>query len=124
MVLGEPKLSFDSFDLSILEFYRNDPRYYYRTDGISGWISVKDKFYHSDQMPKSDKVILESFGFSYDESMNRAVAVFLIYLSRLSPQHQQIWNAKILEAVSYTHLRAHETVLDLVCRLLLEKKKQ
>ena len=28
------------------------------------------------------------------------------------------------EAVSYTHLRAHETVLDLVCRLLLEKKKK
>ena len=26
-------------------------------------------------------------------------------------------------AVSYTHLRAHETVLDLVCRLLLEKKQ-
>ena len=26
--------------------------------------------------------------------------------------------------VSYTHLRAHETVLDLVCRLLLDKKKQ
>ena len=25
--------------------------------------------------------------------------------------------------VSYTHLRAHETVLDIVCRLLLEKKK-
>ncbi len=25
---------------------------------------------------------------------------------------------------SYTHLRAHETVLDLVCRLLLEKKKK
>ena len=25
--------------------------------------------------------------------------------------------------VSYTHLRAHETVLDLVCRLLLEKTK-
>ena len=25
-------------------------------------------------------------------------------------------------AVSYTHLRAHETVLDLVCRLLLETK--
>ena len=28
-----------------------------------------------------------------------------------------------LNPVSYTHLRAHETVLDLVCRLLLEKKK-
>src|SRR5665811_1590208 len=31
--------------------------------------------------------------------------------------HENIWS------VSYTHLRAHETVLDLVCRLLLEKKK-
>ena len=29
-----------------------------------------------------------------------------------------------MEAVSYTHLRAHETVLDLVCRLLLDKKTQ
>ena len=28
------------------------------------------------------------------------------------------------EPVSYTHLRAHETVLDLVCRILLEKKKK
>ena len=30
----------------------------------------------------------------------------------------------VYHSVSYTHLRAHETVLDLVCRLLLEKKKQ
>ena len=30
---------------------------------------------------------------------------------------------EMCKAVSYTHLRAHETVLDLVCRLLLEKKK-
>ena len=29
----------------------------------------------------------------------------------------------IAKAVSYTHLRAHETVLDLVFRLLLEKKQ-
>ncbi|VTU62654.1 hypothetical protein AMBR_JPGBJEAN_02775 [Lacticaseibacillus rhamnosus] len=29
-----------------------------------------------------------------------------------------------LGAVSYTHLRAHETRGNLVCRLLLEKKKQ
>ncbi|WDT36850.1 hypothetical protein PVA38_11660 [Streptococcus pneumoniae D39] len=35
------------------------------------------------------------------------------------------WTAKSdTEPVSYTHLRAHETVLDLVCRLLLEKKKK
>ena len=29
-----------------------------------------------------------------------------------------------LPAVSYTHLRAHETGRNLVCRLLLEKKKK
>src|SRR5450756_390057 len=29
-----------------------------------------------------------------------------------------------MSAVSYTHLRAHETRHDLVCRLLLEKKKK
>src|SRR5678815_5867428 len=30
----------------------------------------------------------------------------------------------VAEAVSYTHLRAHETPEHLVCRLLLEKKKK
>src|SRR5665811_2133342 len=38
------------------------------------------------------------------------------------PSHQSVRNP-LTRAVSYTHLRAHETVLDLVCRLLLEKKK-
>src|SRR5665811_2539770 len=34
------------------------------------------------------------------------------------------WPGYVCAPVSYTHLRAHETVLDLVCRLLLEKKKK
>ena len=34
------------------------------------------------------------------------------------------WIFAVGAPVSYTHLRAHETVLDLVCRLLLEKKKK
>ena len=34
------------------------------------------------------------------------------------------YNGGAGEAVSYTHLRAHETGLKLVCRLLLEKKKK
>eukprot|EP00657_Telonema_sp_P-1_P009632 TRINITY_DN3870_c0_g1_i1.p1 TRINITY_DN3870_c0_g1~~TRINITY_DN3870_c0_g1_i1.p1 ORF type:complete len:157 (+),score=25.42 TRINITY_DN3870_c0_g1_i1:118-588(+) len=37
-------------------------------------------------------------------------------------RHQDDHQSPIIP-VSYTHLRAHETVLDLVCRLLLEKKK-
>ena len=31
--------------------------------------------------------------------------------------------AMVENPVSYTHLRTHETVLDLVCRLLLEKQQ-
>ena len=47
------------------------------------------------------------FHRAIDDDADRAV---LVVLADVGP-------------VSYTHLRAHETVLDLVCRLLLEKKK-
>src|SRR5450759_5836684 len=38
-------------------------------------------------------------------------------------KYKNIDSKILLKAVSYTHLRAHETRHDLVCRLLLEKKK-
>ena len=52
-----------------------------------------------------------------------------IHASNLARRSQLIQRAggRVLQEaspVSYTHLRAHETVLDLVCRLLLEKKKK
>ena len=37
--------------------------------------------------------------------------------------HCKHHNSHSIGTVSYTHLRAHETELHLVCRLLLEKKK-
>ena len=46
-----------------------------------------------------------------DDHYNTGVRFCLDHIEYVSP-------------VSYTHLRAHETVLDLVCRLLLEKKNQ
>ena len=45
-------------------------------------------------------------------------------LIQLSSQHFIIRQLIYLIPVSYTHLRAHETEADLVCRLLLEKKKK
>ena len=58
---------------------------------------------------------------------------YVVILGERDESNEKIrWNMNILwtemisegvKAVSYTHLRAHETVLDLVCRLLLEKKK-
>ena len=43
-------------------------------------------------------------------------------MADLSADLAQAMPALPVGPVSYTHLRAHETVLDLVCRLLLEKK--
>ncbi len=43
---------------------------------------------------------------------------------RYESTEEPVFYANNVLAVSYTHLRAHETVLDLVCRLLLEKKKK
>lgn len=97
LALGEPQLSFESFNLAVLEFYRNDPRYDYTHNDISGRIGLRDEYCESGRIPPSDRVFLQTFGFSYDSDFNRAVAVFLIYLSYLRPQHQQIWNARILK---------------------------
>eukprot|EP00831_Metopus_contortus_P051438 TRINITY_DN4317_c0_g1_i6.p2 TRINITY_DN4317_c0_g1~~TRINITY_DN4317_c0_g1_i6.p2 ORF type:complete len:140 (+),score=14.41 TRINITY_DN4317_c0_g1_i6:274-693(+) len=38
--------------------------------------------------------------------------------------YRQTSHVLCVDTVSYTHLRAHETSLHLVCRLLLEKKKK
>lgn len=93
---GEPQLAFKAFDLSVLEHYRNDPRYYYSNDDLYGKISISDEYYESEEMPKQDKILLQTFGFCYNSKLDRAVAAFVRYLSDLSPEHQQIWKAKML----------------------------
>jgi hypothetical protein len=84
------------FDLMALESYRNDPRYECWSNDTGGTISVTDAFYKSDQMRTADQVLLQTFGFGFDESLHRIVCVFPIYLSRLSPEHQQLWAAREL----------------------------
>jgi len=94
LALGHGQLEFRTFDLSVLEFYRNDPRYRYTNDDIRGQVGMRDDYYGSSEIPEKDQVYLKTFGFAYDEDFNRAVAVYCCYLSRLSPEHQQIWSAK------------------------------
>lgn len=96
LALGAGQLDFRVFDLSVLEHYRNDPRYHYETDFINGNISIRDEYFESSSMPEHDQILLQSFGFAHDQNLNRAVAVFLRYLSDLSPEHQAIWKAKEL----------------------------
>lgn len=111
LALGAPQLSFESFDLSVLEFYKNEPRYHFFNNGISGRITVKSEHDESETMLPRDEIVLESFGFSYDSEFNRAVAVFIRYLSRLSAEHQQIWNAKIVKGDYKLHPTYYKSMI-------------
>jgi hypothetical protein len=100
---GEPQLHFETFDLAVLEAYRNDPRLRYDTNDIGGRICITDEFFFSEHTQEAEKVFLQTFGFAYDDTFNRAVAVFLRYLSDLSPEHQRIWQAKIVKGKYFLH---------------------
>lgn len=92
LALWEAELDFASFEMRILEEYRNDPRYYYRNGNISGSIYCKDE---NNSLKESDKIFLETFWFSFNkDNLHRHVAVFNIYLSKLSPEHQTLWKSK------------------------------
>lgn len=97
LALGTGQLDFRVFDLSILEVYRNDPRYYYENDDMKGRVCVSSEHNLSPSLPEKDQVLLETFGFAYDDDRNRAVAAFPIYLKLLSPEHQQVWKSKQVE---------------------------
>lgn len=94
MAKGAGQLDFRTFDLSVLEYYRNDPRYSYETDFIHGQICIADEYFESESVPEHDQIILQTFGFAYDDGLNRYTPVFLIYLAKLSPEHQRVWAAK------------------------------
>ena len=51
------------------------------------------------------------------------VLVMFLGMMVLMATGQRVFAMIGFVAVSYTHLRAHETVLELVCRLLLDKNK-
>lgn len=103
LALGAGQLQFSTFDLTVLEWYRNDPRYFYEADDISGRICITSEFCESGEMDDSDKILLESFGFAYNDDYDRAVAVFNRYLIRLSPEHQQLWYLKKTKEIFKLH---------------------
>ena len=66
-------------------------------------------------------------GLTFNQVINKRLQVGLMLEPSyqdglLGTKYQRVYFQDGTAAVSYTHLRAHETVLDLVCRLLLEKK--
>lgn len=100
LALGEPQLSYKTFNLRVLELYRNDPRYYYQTDDIQGNICVKGGANLKDE----DEILIQTFGFAYDKDIkNRYVALFLRYLSDLTPEHQQRWQLEEFVGDTFLH---------------------
>ncbi len=91
LALGTPQMTLLSFDLPVLERYRNDPRFHYTTSDVSGQIATQSA--DERKMSESNQIFLQTFGFSFDQDLNRAVAVFVWYLANLTPEHQTIWKA-------------------------------
>ena len=58
----------------------------------------------------------------WQESIMQGVALCIIVIGVQMAFKSE--NIMVVISVSYTHLRAHETAANLVCRLLLEKKKK
>lgn len=89
LALGEPELDFNAFQMSVLEFYRNDPRYYFEHDDIKGNLHFN---WDEKTVKKHNDIFLKEFWFAFDKTtMRRYVAVSNIDLSNLSPEHQNYW---------------------------------
>src|SRR5665811_2459026 len=80
--------------------------------------TLLDPFVHMDQMGEVEYAPGEAKGTAWHPHRGFETVTYMIDGTF---QHRDSIGGG--GSVSYTHLRAHETVLDLVCRLLLEKKK-
>ena len=68
------------------------------------------------EISRTEKLRATIMALAFTSGFVIALLIFQVWLKRLPSSFTAVY------PVSYTHLRAHETVLDLVCRLLLEKK--
>ncbi|WP_067223126.1 hypothetical protein [Stappia indica] len=93
LVLGEAQLAFRAFDMAALERYRNDPRYLVQFNDYMGRMSIRDDAFSDERFPERDKVSLQTFGLGFRDELVPHLVVYLRYLSRLSPEHQQYWKS-------------------------------
>jgi hypothetical protein len=45
-------------------------------------------------MSESDHIFLKTFGLGFDKDKNRVAVVYLAYLNKLTPEHQNYWRNK------------------------------
>jgi hypothetical protein len=97
LLLGEPQLLPLFFELTVLDPYIQEPRYHFWNNDFAGSISIEEQRSASEDLKEQDKVFLQTFGLAYDGEGNRVIVVYLFYLSRFSPKHQQLWNLHIID---------------------------
>lgn len=93
LALCEAQITPVFFDLDVLDRYYRDPRYSFEFHDFSGSISVQSGHDESGDVAERDKIFLQTFGIGYNDRRERVVVVYLRYLSHLTPEHQQVWNA-------------------------------
>ncbi len=83
------------FDIEILERYINNPKFLVMDNGYRGKICTKDDFYDEDVTSE----YIKDYGMAYmeGEKLNRAIAVFVTDLAKLSPKIQMMWKGFELE---------------------------
>jgi hypothetical protein len=103
LALGTPQLEPLAFDPQVLKTYRDDPRYIYDYSGVAGRISLAD---YDDDMPESERVIVETFGMgfskNYDSDAKTCVIGLPYYLHKLTPEHQMLWKHRLLDMKKYS----------------------
>src|SRR5660398_303661 len=117
------RLGLDYIDLYLIHFPVPQRRLYAET-----WKAL-EKLY-ADVLVRA--IGVSNFKFPYlDRLLATADVVPAVHQIEVHPTYQQAElealtraHGIVVEAYSYTHLRAHETKANLVCRLLLEKKKK
>lgn len=92
---GYSQMDYCCFDLTVLEHYRNDPRYYCKASDVEGHIYISHNR-SCQSLRQADRVFLQTFSFAYDADLNRTVAVYIRYLCDLTVEHQRIWHAKLI----------------------------
>jgi hypothetical protein len=89
--LGGVQYELRFFDREVLDRYLRDPRYKVEEWGTGGTLGMRSSFYLDPNTLERDKVSIQSYGVAYKDDGTQAVAVFLVYLGRLSTEHQQHW---------------------------------
>lgn len=101
LACGKPSLEHASFDVRALEYYKNDPRFYYRISDSHGSIYVGDET----NVPagSKDDILLDRFGFGFKQDKSRIIAVYYWDLLKLDSAQQMHWKSFQIEEETKLH---------------------